>query len=233
MALRLWFELNKSTPRFQHYYKLRKYCESNNRSPKSVLDDMINNKLTLPDLAPLLEPYGDLVKKLTSLSKLNLHNLIDELLPNNNLDYTSLRRIAKDALTKDIGLKELYDEIKKEIKEPKILDDNFVKVMTLHKSKGLSSKVVIVTECVEGEIPYTANSIANESIEESRRLFYVALTRCTDTLILSYPATHTGMRRTKPPPEDNKARKSRFLDELGPAAPDPKSGIEWQASGYT
>jgi len=232
VALRWWLGHNESTRRFKLYQKLRKYCESNKRSPKSVLDDMINAKLALPDLAPLLEPYRDLVKELASLAKLNWRcDLIDNLLPDNKPDHAFLRKIAKDALKDSNSLCELYDNIRMEIVQPQIPDDNSVKVMTLHKAKGLSSKVVIVTGCVEELLSGTNETRTHESIEEYRRLFYVALTRCEDILILSYPTTLSN-NRAKPPPESNKAHPSRFLEELGPTTPDTQDGIEWQASGY-
>jgi len=183
-------------------------------------------------LAPLLESYRDLVKELASLAKLNWRcDLIDNLLPDNKPDHAFLRKIAKDALKDSNSLCELYDNIRMEIVQPQIPDDNSVKVMTLHKAKGLSSKVVIVTGCVEELLSGTNETRTHESIEEYRRLFYVALTRCEDILILSYPTTLSN-NRAKPPPESNKAHPSRFLEELGPTTPDTQDGIEWQASGY-
>ncbi|KAJ1636606.1 UvrD-like helicase C-terminal domain-containing protein [Pavlovales sp. CCMP2436] len=46
-----------------------------------------------------------------------------------------------------------------------------VRLMTLHKSKGLEFEVVIVTHCEDGSIPLAAFSKAD--VEEERRLLYV------------------------------------------------------------
>jgi len=54
---------------------------------------------------------------------------------------------------------------------------------TIHGSKGLEWPVVIVAGCNEGIMP-SKQSIASGDLEEERRLFYVALTRAKDQLIL-------------------------------------------------
>ena len=64
-----------------------------------------------------------------------------------------------------------------------------MRVMSLHKSKGLTSKVVIVAECIEGLVPtldedHTPDEAA-ANLEEQRRLFYVAITRCREIMVLS------------------------------------------------
>lgn len=65
----------------------------------------------------------------------------------------------------------------------------FVRVMSLHKSKGLTAEVVIVTGFAEGMIPFVRDGlppgVAREHLQEQRRLFFVALTRATKVLILS------------------------------------------------
>src|SRR5690606_35087135 len=65
----------------------------------------------------------------------------------------------------------------------------YVKIMSLHKSKGLSAKLVVVMGCVNGLVPFVNSNAtpgeAAEIEEEQRRLFYVALTRTRDTLLLS------------------------------------------------
>jgi DNA helicase-2/ATP-dependent DNA helicase PcrA len=54
--------------------------------------------------------------------------------------------------------------------------------MSLHKSKGLSSPVVIIAGCVEGLLPTAPEIDASPAerqaaVEEQRRLFFVGLTR--------------------------------------------------------
>ena len=65
-------------------------------------------------------------------------------------------------------------------------DDNFVSLMTVHKSKGLEFGYVFVTGVEEGLFPMKTKEYApvleNSDIEEERRLFYVAITRAMDKL---------------------------------------------------
>lgn len=95
-----------------------------------------------------------------------------------------------------------------------------VKVLTLHGAKGLEFENVYVVHLVEGKFPSTNRkdylnipaSLTKEifpdgdySIEEERRLFYVALTRAKKNLTLSYSDKYEGARKWK---------KSSFLEEI-------------------
>ena len=60
-----------------------------------------------------------------------------------------------------------------------------VHMLTMHGSKGLEYKIVLVMDACEGIIPYN-KSILDEQIEEERRLFYVAMTRAKEKLYLLY-----------------------------------------------
>ena len=59
-----------------------------------------------------------------------------------------------------------------------------VNLMTIHGSKGLEFRAVIVIGCNQGLIP-AARSIKEGTVEEERRLFYVALTRSKEFLFLT------------------------------------------------
>ena len=58
-----------------------------------------------------------------------------------------------------------------------------VSMMTIHQSKGLEFKVVIIVCCNQGILPYVKSIDPNN--EEERRLFYVALTRARERLFLT------------------------------------------------
>ncbi len=62
-----------------------------------------------------------------------------------------------------------------------------VNLLTVHASKGLEFREVYVIDLMDGRFPN--HKLMNQSggnIEEERRLFYVAVTRAKDSLILSY-----------------------------------------------
>lgn len=78
-----------------------------------------------------------------------------------------------------------------------------VHMLTMHGSKGLEYKIVLVMDACEGIIPYN-KSILDEQIEEERRLFYVAMTRAKEKLYLLYSKQRYNKDTTR----------SRFIEEL-------------------
>jgi superfamily I DNA/RNA helicase len=60
-----------------------------------------------------------------------------------------------------------------------------VSLYTMHASKGLEFDRVFVAQCNSGTIP----SAKSTSVEEERRLFYVAMTRARNDLTMSYIST--------------------------------------------
>lgn len=65
-----------------------------------------------------------------------------------------------------------------------------IRLMTLHRSKGLEFPVVFVLGCEEGVLPHCGAELSDEEkrlqIEEERRLFYVGMTRAKNRLFLSH-----------------------------------------------
>ena len=111
--------------------------------------------------------------------------------------------------------------------------------MSLHKSKGLTADLVVVLGCIDGLVPSFDDSLPaieqRKLLEEQRRLFYVAITRATKTLILSSVtaiprdlAYKIGVRVVGSSPVVNTVTSS-FVRELGSSAPDPVRGREFLA----
>ncbi len=88
--------------------------------------------------------------------------------------------------------------------------DDTVVLSTIHQAKGLEWQVVFVLWLVEGRFPSAAASKDSASIQEERRLFYVAATRAKDVLYLMSPQTAPTNRW------DEVQRPSRFVEELDP-----------------
>ena len=87
-------------------------------------------------------------------------------------------------------------------------NDNFIRMMTIHASKGLEYKVVFVVGMEENLLPFY-KSIADGNIEEERRLCYVALTRAKERLYVSR-AEERHMYN-----DVNYNDPSRFIEEMG------------------
>jgi DNA helicase-2/ATP-dependent DNA helicase PcrA len=65
-------------------------------------------------------------------------------------------------------------------------EGNGVNLLSIHASKGLEFTEVYVIDLMQGRFPNTKLVSKSGSIEEERRLFYVATTRAKDILYLSY-----------------------------------------------
>ncbi len=68
-------------------------------------------------------------------------------------------------------------------------DDNKVSLMTIHLAKGLEFPVVMIVGLEENLFPSMMALSSREGLEEERRLFYVALTRGKNEVMLSYAIT--------------------------------------------
>jgi DNA helicase-2/ATP-dependent DNA helicase PcrA len=84
--------------------------------------------------------------------------------------------------------------------------DNVVTLITLHNTKGLEFRRVIMTGIEQGIFP--RDDKQEDDLEEERRLFYVGATRAMDELYLSSCAMRRMFGRTLP------AEPSLFLREL-------------------
>lgn len=93
-------------------------------------------------------------------------------------------------------------------------DENLGKVnlMTIHASKGLEFPVVFIAGTEEGLIPHgrAVDEGGDAAVEEERRLFYVAITRARDKLLIS--ACRSRRRQNS----SVESQPSRFLDEIPP-----------------
>jgi DNA helicase-2/ATP-dependent DNA helicase PcrA len=83
-----------------------------------------------------------------------------------------------------------------------------VLLLTAHNAKGLEFPAVIVAGLEEGLFPHGAGSGDEADLEEERRLFYVALTRAADQVVL----TAAAYRRRFDGPRG--AQISRFVGEI-------------------
>jgi len=90
-------------------------------------------------------------------------------------------------------------------------EEEYITLSTIHSAKGLEWHSVFIIHAVEGYFP-SARSVENlDSLEEERRLMYVASTRAKNNLYVSYPMNlfdrEAGMTLSKP---------SRFISEITP-----------------
>ena len=65
-------------------------------------------------------------------------------------------------------------------------EENFIKLMTIHSSKGLEFDYVFIAGMEDGLFPSCNFDTSEEEIEEERRLCYVAVTRAKKELYISH-----------------------------------------------
>jgi DNA helicase-2/ATP-dependent DNA helicase PcrA len=235
VSLRVWIGLGAVNGSVGSYQTVKYYCELYGLSLFDCLEGLIDGSLTISRVSPIIGRYSELNRRLESLQNRTVSQIIDELFPVGNLDIAPLRELALEMLPQVSNNEEFFKLFVNELLIPSSpTDGNFVRVMSLQKSKGLTSRVTIVTSCVAGIIPDDADiatALGREEIREQRRLFYVAITRSTEVLFLSlfkfidYAAAQklrvnvTGVSRTQ-----GRTQPSRFITELGTEMPLPISG---------
>ena len=87
-------------------------------------------------------------------------------------------------------------------------ENNRVKLMTVHASKGLEFPYVYISGMEENLFPSSMSGSSMDTVEEERRLFYVALTRAEKAVTLSYAGSRFLNGKT------SACRPSRFLKEI-------------------
>jgi superfamily I DNA/RNA helicase len=244
VSLRWWLGHGSSSARRNPYQRLRQHCEQSGASPREVLDLLVSGKLMLPAVSELTAQYRELKKIVEQLATLTVEGVIDTLLPANDESCSVLREAALLALPDLKDVPSLFEHLRIYATQPEVPEHvNYVRVMSLHKSKGLTSKVVIVTCCTHGLIPFfNPDETADQQVttlQEQRRLFYVAITRCTESLVISSVrsmdrkfAYKLGARLSSGRGQSGRTIASQFLDELGRGAPASQRGEDWASGGF-
>ncbi|MDH5675758.1 MAG: ATP-dependent helicase [Myxococcales bacterium] len=240
VAYRFWLGHGSQDWRRRQYETLRTAAATAGRSPREVLADVVAGNVQLSGVANLKTRQQALEAALAALGGLVGDALVDALFDPQEPWAEAAQKAWQKVKDPTADAATILDLLRTEVTHPEVPDADAVRIMSLHKSKGLTSRVVIVTSCVQGLIPVpAANPAEAAAVErEQRRLFYVALTRATDTLVLSSCAGvdralayRLGMQVR------GRARAvsfvaSQFFKELGPTAPRPETGPNWEAAGY-
>ena len=137
-------------------------------------------------------------------------------------------------------LKKVFNILQVSIALPEIPDDiDHVRIMSLHSSKGLSAKFVILCSMIENLMPFVSKDIPLEEkehhIQEQRRLFYVAITRCKASdpyegrlIISSFTSIHGIEALQMGIPANPKnylgVIATRFIKEFKDTCPEPVKG---------
>lgn len=184
------------------YARLRQYCEQNNEHPRQVLEQLSADVLQLPGMTRLVLRFELLEREINDLRNRTGADFVQAWLPPANTDLDELRAMALQVLRSTTDPQKIFEELRYLITQPELPESpDSVRVMSLHKSKGLTARLVAVAGCVQGVTPHLDDDATpaerERQLQEQRRLFYVAITRTSESLIISAPLfidIHTASR---------------------------------------
>jgi DNA helicase-2/ATP-dependent DNA helicase PcrA len=143
-----------------------------------------------------------------------------------NLD--ELLNAASDAAERGETLRDFLDHAAL-VADADSLDDRApVSLLTMHNAKGLEFPLVFIAGMEEGLFPHSRSIDTDASMEEERRLCYVAMTRAEKRLYLSWARYRRRFGGGQPEP----SLRSRFLQEVPPALLEKARGQSGQVDLY-
>jgi DNA helicase II / ATP-dependent DNA helicase PcrA len=251
VALRWLLGLGSADWRANAYHRIEEYCVQLGTAPWDTLLLLSEGAVRIPNTNHLVVRFQQIAAEKDRLSKiiddLGLAGLTDDLFPDDSPSFREIRNLALSMIEivaagdAEGFVRELTSAIAKPEIPSEVTD---VRIMSLHKSKGLSAPVTIIAGCVEGLLPKQpdqaeAEATKRASIEEQRRLFFVGITRVKSspdlgkpgTLILTYcqnmpmaQAMGAGIAPARAAYGNATLQASRFIREMGAAAPQPIRG---------
>ena len=238
VALRCWCGFGSSDLRAKAWDRIRKLCNETNQSLPDVLEGIRTGTINLAYGTQIVNRLEELNDRLKELFSLQAEELFDGIFPKADKDFEQIRNAMAEGFETEADANILLDQLRTNITQPELPTDvDYVRVMSLHKSKGLTADLVIVMGCIEGLIPNVPDNVLEAErqkvLEEQRRLFYVAITRARKFLVLSsvtsLPLKFAHRMRVKfqwSADVNVKTIASYFLLELGPTCPQPMKGSE-------
>ena len=249
VGLRAWLGHGAQDGRRKSYARVWVAAQTHGISVAEALRRIQSGTLQVPHSTALVTRWNILEERLTSLRALgeDVEQIIDATMPKDNEHLDLLREAASNCIdpwgATDSDLDGFFERLRGEIAQPEVpVDVEYVRIMSCHKSKGLTAHTVIIAGAVDGLIPRFPREddltidAAEEHLREQRRLFYVALTRATDTLAISgfrnvalSQAHKQGLRigQKNWQQRTGVTIPSRFLQELGPSLPAAIRGEDW------
>jgi DNA helicase II / ATP-dependent DNA helicase PcrA len=230
------------------YARIRNHCERTGTIPWDVMCQLETGAIRIAHTSHLVDRFRSIQSELADLrgpdGDDDISNLVRRWLPDSIEGPDDLRALVLDLAPTATTPAELLASLSDAIATPEIPPDVAqVRIMSLHKSKGLSSPVVVIAGCIEGLLPAAPDPDKSPKeqqadLEEQRRLLYVGLTRVKSlpesnqpgVLLLTYSramtladAMQSGITPARVSYGDAYVNASRFVRELGPSAPRPRA----------
>jgi superfamily I DNA/RNA helicase len=245
--------------RKKQYKRLQKLAHDRNISIREVLDAVLQGHLPETNIQAITAAsYRGVINDLPILKQRILEDpengfynyfVTEDRLVDNFFELDQVYR----SIVKEIGMENLEDpqnfdgwfrSMMKALLETIALPDSpenidHARIMSLHSSKGLSAKLVILTSTIDSLMPYIPKNSPEDEMEsviqEGRRLLYVAITRCKSSdnyegrLVISSFLSITGIEALQMglranPDRILRTRTTRFITDFGKISPAPITG---------
>ena len=211
-----------------------------------VLEKCVDGTIKILNATAIIKRYAEIItqiKEIGIVTKDDCQALIDifaEDTPENNDFRSVLIEAVNEAEDEqengyDTWLQKIHSYIVERVSFPEnVSERDHVRIMSLHASKGLSAKYVVVMSVIDELIPRLdkeSDISLDKQLEEQRRLFYVAITRCKSsdvgyagTLIISsffgLPGSEAlAINISASPYNWRSVSASRFIRDFGETAP--------------
>lgn len=222
------------------YMKIFNYAKNNRESVHDVLNRIVSGEKIIPRItpnSPIIQRYVEITQLREKFEEfdsiIEFKNQIDDLIggeaENIRQRISSIgNEFEYDATNPTPLVIQLSKLIKNNISnivyaEEEEIEGGKVRVITCFSAKGLKGKVVIIGSCVDGLLPSLGE---DDDLDEQRRLFYVAITRCEFTkkgfegllIISSFTNISNGEKKNLKIEVDYPGVQfSRFLEEIAPS----------------
>ena len=245
VALRAWLGIGDNAIDSKAYLQLWQRARDERKDLWTTLVDLRSGRLApIQDCDPLprFERIYSTLTKCQGQQGENLGELLLTQSPEGGDYCEEIEKIIRDSMAEkghNLSAEDILDNVKvgDETRQQTPTDKNTFRILTYPKAKGLTDRAVVVAGCIAGWVPTFDSGAPPEEqraqIQEARRLFYVALTRTTEYLLISMsrrlPASLANTTRAifKKPNKYSKdaiATSSIFLQELGHRQPEVLSG---------
>jgi len=261
ISLRFLLGFSSNDYRKPQYDRLKTLSAQRNISIREYLDEILCGNFPSTNLSTIVNTYRTILTDLPNLRRSILENPFDGFsnffVTNESLeeDFYELDQVYRNVIN-EIGNESIeenegnFDEWFREVLNlmienvalPEIPESiDHVRIMSLHASKGLSAKLVILTSMIDSLMPFIPNDIPNnqveQTIQEARRLFYVAITRSKASedyegrliisSFLSIPVSEAQQMKIRVFSGTNlRTMATRFINDFGQTAPQSIQGNE-------
>ena len=231
------------------YARVRAHAQEHGLEPFDVCEQLSAGQINLRYTEKVVQRHNALKARLATLAGLEGLPLVAAIWDPTDSETLTIRLAAGTVATDSPKPEELQLRLAELVTQPELPDSagDVIRIMSLHKAKGLNAELVVIAGCVSGALPTVDAKLppAEQDLDwkEQRRLFYVAITRAKDTLVLS-SVTQLPLRvalRANIPPSGvfrkegepyARLAASPFIEELGPMPPRPRAmkGSDWRAA---